>query len=86
MEILEIRSSHSLTSSIPGSRPAGAHSYQVNTRHFISMQQDWQKNGLARGVALSVLTRSFERIWITAEEVRQVLAAIQSKRSPVAIG
>jgi hypothetical protein len=86
MEILEIRSSHSLTSSIPDSRPTGAHSYQVNTHHFISMQQSWQKNGLARGLALSVLTRSFERIWITAEEVRQVLSAIQSKRSPIAIG
>jgi hypothetical protein len=86
MEILEIRSSHSLTSSIPGSRPTGAHSYQVNTRHFISMQQSWQKNGIARGVALSVLTRSFERIWITAEEVRKIGNAIQSQRSPVTIG
>lgn len=86
MDILEIQSSHSLTSSIPDSRPTGKHSYQVNCRHFISMQKNWQKDGSARGLALSVMTRSFERIWITAEEVRQVLSAIQSKRSPVAIG
>jgi hypothetical protein len=86
MEILEIRSSHSLTTSIPDSRPAGEHSYQVNCRHFVSQQQSWQKNGIARGLALSVMTRSFERIWITAEEVRQVLSAIQSKRSPIALG
>jgi hypothetical protein len=86
MEILEIRSSHSLTSSIPDSRPTGAHSYQVNTRHFISMHQNWQKNGIARGLALSVLTRGFERIWITAEEVHQVLSAIQARRSPIKLG
>lgn len=86
MEVLEIRSTHSLTTSIPDSRPVGAHSYEVNCRHFISMQRNWQKNGIARGLALSVMTRSFERIWITAEEVRQVLTAIQSQRSPIALG
>ncbi len=86
MEIIEIQSSHSLTTSIPESRPMGTHSYQLNCGHFLLLQKSWQKNGAARGLALSVITRSFERIWITAEEVRQVVSAIQSKRSPIALG
>ncbi len=86
MDIIEIQSSHSLTTSIPESRAVGTHSYQLNCGYFLLLQKSWQKNGAARGLALSVITRSFERIWITAEEVRQVLSAIQSKRSPVALG
>jgi hypothetical protein len=86
MDIIEIQSSHSLTTSIPESRAVGTHSYQLNCGHFLLLQKSWQKNGAARGLALSVITRSFERIWITADEVRQVRFAIQSQRSPIALG
>lgn len=86
MEILEIQSSHSLLTSMPDSRPVGAHVYQVNCRHFASTYRSWQKDSAARGHALGVRTLGFERIWITAEEIEQVAAAIQSARSPLALG
>lgn len=43
MEILEIRSTHSLTTSIPDRRPVGAHCYQVNCRQFVSTYKSWQR-------------------------------------------
>lgn len=86
MDILEIQSSHSLLTSMPDSRPVGAHVYQVNCREFASTHRTWQKTKSAQGHALGVRTLSFERIWITAEEIEQVAAAIKSSRSPVALG
>ncbi len=43
MEILEIRSSHSLITSMPDSRPEGAHVYQINCREFLSTYRSWKK-------------------------------------------
>lgn len=86
MEILEINSSHSLLTSRPDSRPAGAHVYQVNCRQFIAAYKTWQKNGAAREQPLAVLTTAFERIWITRAEAEQVAAAIQSAHSPFVLG
>lgn len=86
MEILEIQSSHGLTTSILEKRPEGAHSYQVNCRQFSSAQRNWQKHDAGRGLALGVITLDFERIWIKAEEVNQVADAIQSTRSPLSLG
>ncbi len=86
MEILEIQSTHSLTTSMTDSRPVGAHSYQINCRQFNAEYRSRQKDSAARGHALGVMTLGFERIWITTEEIEQVAAAIQSTRSPVVIG
>lgn len=86
MEILEIQSTHSLITSMTDQRAEGVHSYQINCRHFDSMQQSWLNKGATRGQALSVLTRKFERIWFTAKEVATVAAAIRSARSPLALG
>ncbi len=61
MEILEIKSSHSLTMSMTDKRPPGAHTYQVNCRQFSSVYKSWQKNA-ARGQALGLMTLSFDRI------------------------
>ena len=85
MEILEITSAHSLTSSIPDRRPAGAHSYQVNCRQFISTYKTWQRQSADRGQAFGVMTLAFDRIWITEAESAQVAAAIQATHSPVAL-
>lgn len=85
MENLEIRSAHSLISSITGSREVGAHTYQINCHQFSSEYRNWQKNKAAQGHALGVMTKGFERIWITREEIEQVAAAIQSDRSPIAL-
>ena len=86
MENLEISSSHSLVTSIPASRPVGAHLYQINCHQFNSTYRDWQKNKSAQGHALGIMTLGFERIWITVEEAAQVSSAIQAKRSPIALG
>ena len=85
MEILEITSSHSLTTSIPDKRPVGAHSYQVNCRQFSSTYKSWQKYDAIRGQPFGVMTLAFDRIWITEAESARVAAAIQATRSPVAL-
>ncbi len=86
MENLEIRSAHSLITSMTSAREVGAHSYQINCHQFNSEYRSWQKNKVAQGHALGVMTMGFERIWITGEEIEQVAAAIQSKHSPIALG
>lgn len=83
MEILEIKSSQSLLTSRPDSRPAGAHVYQVNCRQFTSTYRSWLRDSVAHEHPLAVMTVGFERIWITREEAEQVAAAIQSAASPV---
>ena len=85
MEILEIRSARDMTASSPEARRVGVHSYQVNCRQFISVHRTWQNDKLRRAAPLSVMTLSCERIWMTEEESKQVAAAIQATRSPVAI-
>ena len=85
MESVEITSSRSLTTSIPERRPAGAHSYQVICRQFLSSYKSWQKNGATRGQALGVITAGFDRIWITAVESARIAEAIEAMSSPVAL-
>lgn len=86
MEILEIQSSHSLITSMPGSRESGAHVYRVHCRQFASALKNWQKNDAPRGLHLAVMTLGMDRIWITKEEAELVAASIQSARSPLALG
>lgn len=85
MEILEIRSTHDLTSSATEKRRAGAHSYQVNCRQFTSMHRTWQNTKPTRAATMWVMTLGFERIWMTEAESQLVAAAIHETQSPVAI-
>lgn len=86
MQVLEIQSTHGLTTSMTEKRPEGAHSYTLDCNQFIAEQRSWAKKGATRGLALGVVTLDFDRIWMTAEEVSQVAAAIQSTRSPITLG
>ncbi len=85
MELVEIRSSHDLTANVPETRPSGVHSYLIHCRQFVSVQREWERNRAAQGQALGVMTLGLERIWITEKETKQVVAAIQSARSPVVL-
>ena len=85
MEILEIRSSHDLTTNLVDTRPAGAHSYKISTRHFATLQRDWQRSGPERGPSLPVMTLAFERIWMTETEVKQVVEAIRTTHTPIEV-
>ena len=85
MEILEIRSMHDLTTKAPGIRSSGVHSYWVNCRQFGLLHRDWQRQTPVEGSARSVMTLSFEQIWITEEEGKQVAAAIKATHSPIAL-
>ena len=86
MEILEIKSSSILTSSITATRPVGAHSYSLNCSQFMTEQRSWTKREATRGLPMGVMTLDFERIWVTADEVTQIAAAIKSTHSPLALG
>lgn len=83
MEIIEIKSTHSLITSITDQRPAEAHSYQVNCSQYVSTYHDWQRNIRTETQAMGVMTLAFERIWITPEESQQIAAAIRAASSPV---
>lgn len=85
MEIIEIRSSHSLVTRLTDQRPVGAHSYQVNCRHFTDEYKNWRKNSAAQWHVLRVMTLGFEQIWMTEPESQQVVEAIQAARSPIAV-
>ncbi len=85
MEILEIRSSHDLSTQSPAARRVGPHSYQVNCRQFLTLQRDWQRKGAQQESTLCLMTLGFERIWINEEEAKQVETAIMAKRSPLAL-
>ena len=85
MEILEIRSSHDLTAHTSATRPLGLHSYQVNCRQFVSEQRAWDRHHARPDQALGLMTLNFELIWITAEEIQQVAAAIQATHALVAL-
>lgn len=85
MEIIEIRSSHSLVTRITEQRPAGAHAYQVNCHNFNTEYKNWRKKSAATWHVLGVMTLGFEEIWITEAESQQVAEAIQAARSPVAV-
>lgn len=86
MEILEIKSSHSLTMSIPGRRPEGAHTYQLNCSHFKSEYKNWQKKKASGSQLLGVMTLGFERIWVTEPECAEISTAILASHTPVTIG
>jgi hypothetical protein len=85
MEILEIRSSHDLTASSTQARRVGAHSYQVNCRHFNSVRRYWQNDKAPRADSTGFMTLNFEQIWITDAEVKQVTEAIRATRSPLTL-
>jgi hypothetical protein len=85
MQILEIRSSHDLAAKSADARRTGPHSYQVNCREFTSMLRAWEQDRVQRTGPLSLMTLSLQRIWITAGESRQVMAAIEATRSPVTL-
>jgi hypothetical protein len=67
-------------------RTEGAHSYKIDCGQFMAEQRSWTKNGATRGLSLGVMTLDFDRIWIKADEVSQITTAIQSGRSPIALG
>lgn len=56
-------------------RPVGVHVYQVNCHEFGSIYRSWRETQPAQGYALGVRTLGFERIWLTAKEIEQVVAA-----------
>lgn len=85
MEIIEIRSAHSLVAPKPELRPLGAHSYQVNCRQFAYLYKSWHKSHAAPLDLLGLMTLASDRIWITEAEGEQIASAIQLAHSPVAL-
>jgi hypothetical protein len=85
MELIEIRSSSDLTAKVPEARRPDAHSYKISCRQFIAVRREWQRNTSARGQPLGLMTLGLDRIWITEEEVKKVVGAIEEARSPVSL-
>lgn len=85
MEIIEIRSAHSLVTRLTDRRPVGEHSYQLNCRHFTTEYNYWRKNSATQKHVLELMTLSFEQIFITEAESGQVAEAIQAVRSAIKV-
>lgn len=85
MEILKIKSSHGLSTSIIAQRPEGSYTYQLNCRQFETAYRAWQRNATAQDHALGVMTLDYERIFVTKDELERISGAIQATRSPLAL-
>jgi hypothetical protein len=83
MEIIEIKSAHSLITSVTDARPPGAYAYKVNCRQYLSAYKTWQKHSPSQAQAFGVMTLDFVRIWITEAEGLRIATAIQAASSPV---
>ena len=85
MELIEIRSSRDLSAKEPEARRPDAHTYQISCRQFYSVRREWQRNKSAHGQPLGVMTMGLDRIWITEDEAKKVVGAIEEARSPVSL-
>ncbi len=85
MEIIEVKSGHSLVTSIVDNRPVEANSYKVNCRQYTSIFHTWQKSQRAPAQACGVMTLDYVRIWITEQEGAKIAEAIQALRTPVVL-
>lgn len=85
MEIIEIKSAHSLLTSITTARPLGAHVYKLNCRQYLSVYQNWQRQRRTQPQPFGMMTLDFERIWITDEECLRITTAIKAASSPVVL-
>jgi hypothetical protein len=85
MELIEIRSSCDLTAKVPEARRPDAHSYKISCRQFAAVRREWQRNSSAHGQPLGLMTMNLDRIWITEDEVKKVVGAIEEARSPVSL-
>lgn len=86
MEIIQVKSGHSLVTSIMGSRPVEEHSYKVNCRQFVSHYEKWQRSSNRTPTqGCDVMTLDYIRIWITEQEGKQIADAIKTSTSPVVL-
>ena len=80
-----------MTSHVPGTRRAAAHSYLISCRQFMFVLADWRKPKTAQGPAagrgtnLSFMTLGADQIWVTDEEITSIVTAIQSSQSLVSL-
>jgi len=85
MEIIEIKSGHSLITSRVDSRPVEATTYKVNCRQYVSAYQTWQKSSRSPTQACGIMTLDYVRIWLTEQEGKQIVDAIQAARTPIQV-
>lgn len=85
MEIIEVKSSHSLLTSIVDNRPLEDTSYKVNCRQYTSIFQPWQKSHRMPTQACGIMTLDYVRIWITEQEGAKIAEAIHASRTPVVL-
>lgn len=74
MEILEIQSSSSVTTSMGATRLVVAHLYNLDCSRFLTEQRRWKKTRVARVLPLGVMIPDL-RIWVMAETGNQVANA-----------
>ena len=82
MEIIKIKSGHSLITSMTDNRPAGEHVYDVNCRQYLTTYGNWKRQKTEDTKTFGVMTLGYERIWVTEGESKQIAEAIQASSSP----
>lgn len=85
MEIIEVKSGHSLVTSMIDNRPVEENSYKVNCRQYVSIFQSWQKSHRTPTQACGVMTLDYVRIWITEQEGAKITEAIRALHTPVVL-
>lgn len=85
MEIIKVKSGHSLVTSMVDNRPVEDTSYNLNCRQYISAFHSWQKSQRSPSQACGIMTLDYVRIWITEQEGDKIAEAIQAVRNPVVL-
>jgi hypothetical protein len=78
MEIIKVKSAHSLLTSIVSNRPLAEQTHTLNCRQYLYAFQNWRKSQRISSQACGVMTLESARIWLTEQEGERVAQAIQA--------
>jgi hypothetical protein len=85
MEIIQIKSAHSLVPNLTGTRMVEAHSYTLNCHQYLWEYQKWQKSIRTPAQVCDIMTLDYVRISITELEGKQIEDAIRAAHSPIQV-
>ncbi len=85
MEIIKVKSGHSLLTSMVTNRPLAEQTHTINCRQYISSFKSWRKTQNTSTQACGVMTLENARIWLTEQEGERIEKAIQAHTPEVVL-
>lgn len=85
MELLRVKSSHSLVTTNPAERPLGENLYTLNCSQYMTTYNNWARRRTETTPAFGIMTLNYEQIYVTDAEHDQIISAIKSANSPITV-